>query len=154
MIQVAAATPLVALNLLATSIWAGGLVAIFVVARVAAATLEPAQRIAFFRGLGRAYGIIGSAALLLALVTGAILLAGHPWDGLLVAALLLAGALLVFTVAGMAQARAMSRLRSQALTTPDLADRVGREARVAAGLRGAIAAFTLALLVVGAALAQ
>lgn len=153
MTSVAAATPLVALNILATSIWVGGLVAIFVVARAASTTLEPTQRIAFFRAFGRAYGIVGSAALLLAFGTGAILLGGHPWDGLLVTALLLAAALLAATFAGMAQARGMSRLRSQALETPALAERVRIEARIAAGLRGAIAVLTLALLVVGAALA-
>jgi len=150
----AAATPLVALNLLATSIWVGGLVAIFVVARAASATLEPPQRVAFFRALGRSYGVVGSVALLVALATGAILLAGHRWDGLLVAALLLAAALVAATFAGMAQARGMTRLRGQALRTPALAERVRREARIAACLRGAIAAFSLALLVVGAALAQ
>ena len=152
--SLAAALPLVALNLLAASIWVGGLVAIFVVARAASATLEPAQRVAFFRGLGRRYGIVGSVALLVALLSGAIMLDGHPWDGLLVAAVVVAAALLAATAAGMAQARAMTRLRRRALEAPGLEPRVRRQARVAAGLRGAIAVLTLALLVLGAALAQ
>ncbi|MGV1047161.1 MAG: hypothetical protein ACOYD4_01365 [Solirubrobacterales bacterium] len=150
----AAALPLVALNLLAASVWVGGLVAIFVVARAASATLEPAQRVAFFRALGRSYGIVGSVALLLALLSGAILLGDHPWDGLLVAAALVAAALLAATAAGMARARAMTRLRRRALESPGLEGRARREARIAAGLRGAIAVLTLALLVLGAALAR
>ena len=54
-----AETSLTAVLLLATAVWIGGLVAIFVVARVAHATLGPAERVAFFRGLGRAYGLAG-----------------------------------------------------------------------------------------------
>ncbi len=45
---------LAAVLVLATAVWVGGLVAIFVVARVADATLRAAERVAFFRGLGRA----------------------------------------------------------------------------------------------------
>ena len=41
------------LLILATAVWTGGLVAIFVVARVARHTLMPRDRVAFFRGLGR-----------------------------------------------------------------------------------------------------
>ena len=48
---------------LATSVWIGGLAAIFVVARVAHATLGAGERVAFFRGLGRAYGLAGGVAL-------------------------------------------------------------------------------------------
>lgn len=42
------------LLIFAAAVWVGGLVAIFVVARVAQRTLEPRERVAFFRGLGRA----------------------------------------------------------------------------------------------------
>ena len=42
---------------LAAFVGTGGLVAIFVTARVAHRTLEPAQRVALFRGLGRVYGV-------------------------------------------------------------------------------------------------
>ncbi len=47
---------------LGTPFRTGGLVAIFVAARVARATLVTADRVAFFRGLGRAYGMAGGAA--------------------------------------------------------------------------------------------
>ena len=110
----AASAPLIAVNALAASIWVGGLVAIFIVARAASHTLQPAQRVEFFRALGRSYGVVGTLALVVALVSGAILLDGHPWDGLMVASVAVAVALLVATAAGMAQARAMTRLRRRA----------------------------------------
>jgi putative copper export protein len=65
---------LIAVNLLSAAVWVGGFVAIAVVARVARRTLEPAARIAFFRRLGRAYGVVGGGALVVALCTGAALL--------------------------------------------------------------------------------
>ena len=55
---------------IAAAVWTGGLVAIFVVARVAQRTLQPRERVAFFRGLGRAYGPVGSVALAVALGCG------------------------------------------------------------------------------------
>jgi hypothetical protein len=144
--------PLVAVELVAASIWVGGLIAIFVVARIASSTLGPAERIAFFRALGRTYGIVGSVALLVALAVGAILLDGHPWDGLLIATAIVAGALLLALATGMAQARAMTRLRRRALEAPALGERVRRGAALAGALRGAIAVLTLALVVLAAAL--
>jgi len=150
-----ASAPLIAVHALAASIWVGGLVAIFVVARAASGTLEPAQRVEFFRALGRSYGIVGSVALLVALASGAVLLDGHPWDGLMVAAVVVAGALLLATVAGMAQARAMTRLRRQAVAQvggEPLDPRVRKGAIVAAILRACIGVLTLALVVLGAAL--
>lgn len=151
---IAASTPVIAVNVMATAIWVGGLVTIFVVSRVASRTLEPAQRIEFFRTLGRTYGIVGSTALLVALSTGALLLDGHPWDGLMVAAALVAGALLAATAAGMAQARAMTRLRRRAMAQAggELDAPVRRGARIAAALRAGIGLLTLALVVLGAAL--
>lgn len=155
MISATVSAPLIAVNALASAIWVGGLVAIFVVARAASRTLEPAQRVEFFRALGRSYGIVGTVALLVALITGAVLLDGHPWDGLLVAATAVAGALLVATAAGMAQARAMTRLRRRAVAQvggESLDPKVRRGALLAAILRACIGALTLALVVLGAAL--
>lgn len=83
----------------AAAVWVGGLVAIFVVARVARRTLRPAERVAFFRCLGRAYGPVGGLALALALVSGAVLLSGHPWDSQVTAAMAAAGCLVAVTVA-------------------------------------------------------
>jgi uncharacterized membrane protein len=154
LISAAASVPLIAVNALASAIWVGGLVAIFVVARAASRTVEPAQRIEFFRALGRSYGAVGTVALLVALVTGAVLLGDHPLDGLVVAAIAAAATLLVATAAGMAQARAMTRLRRRAATRlgGELDPRVRRGALLAAALRACIGALTLALVVLGAAL--
>jgi uncharacterized membrane protein len=152
-IGVAASTPLVALQALAASIWMGGLVAIFVVARAASATLEPAERIALFRSIGRSYGIVGSVALLVALASSALLLRHHPWEALLIAATIVAALLVATLAAGMAQARAMTRLRHRALADSGGLDaEVRRGAALATALRAAIGALTLALLVLGAAL--
>ena len=155
MISAAASVPLIAVNALASAIWVGGLVAIFVVARAASRTLEPAQRVEFFRALGRSYGIVGTVALLVALATGAVVLVGQPCEGLWVGAPAVAGALLVATAAGMAQARAMTRLRRRAVAQvggESLDPKVRRGALLAAILRACIGALTLALVVLGAAL--
>jgi hypothetical protein len=153
MTPLAASVPLIAVSALASAIWIGGLVAIFVVARVASATLGETERISFFRALGRTYGIVGGVSLLVALAGCAILLDGHAWDGLLIATAIVAGALVVATVAGVAQARAMTRLRRRALSGPTLlGEQVHRGAIVAAALRGAIAMLTLILVVLGSAL--
>lgn len=141
---------------LATAIWVGGLVAIFVVARVAHATLGPADRVAFFRGLGRAYGLVGGVALTTALASGAVLASADRWGGLLTASAVVAAGLVTVTVAGVAQARRMTRLRQRALRAPGnpgLTAKVRRGARNAAVLRAAIAALSLALLALGTLMA-
>lgn len=126
MIPLAASAPLVAIELVAASIWVGGLVAIFIVARAASATLDPPQRIALFRVLGRVYAIVGSLSLLVAIIVGAILLDDHPWDALLIATAIVAGALVAALAIGMAQARAMTRLRRRAIKSPELGETVHR----------------------------
>jgi hypothetical protein len=149
----AASVPLVAVSAVASAVWIGGLVAIFIVARVASATLDQEQRISFFRALGRTYGIVGGVALLVALAGGAVLLDGHPWDVLLTATAIVAGALVAATIAGIVQARAMTRLRRRAISGPTLLrEQVRRGAIIAATLRGVIALLTLTLVVLGSAL--
>ncbi|HTT94884.1 MAG TPA: hypothetical protein VMF55_09435 [Solirubrobacterales bacterium] len=155
MLPLGASVVLLVVHALSAAIWIGGLVAIFVVARAASATLEPAQRVAFFRSLGRTYGLVGTAALLLALASGALLLHDHPWDGLLIATAIVAAALLLALGAGMAQARAMTRLRRRALAQPGdvgLDRRVHRGATLATFLRATIGLLTLTLVVLGACL--
>ena len=141
---------------LAAAVWIGGLVAIFVVARVAHSTLGAAERVTFFRGLGRAYGPVGGAALAIALASGAVLAATHPWDGQLTASTAIAAGLVAVTTAGVAQARRMTRLRQAALShpgSPGLSAKVRQGARNAAALRATIAALSLALLALGAVIA-
>ena len=151
-----AETALTAVLVLATAVWVGGLVAIFVVARVAHATLGAAERVAFFRGLGRAYGLASGLALVVALASGAVLASTYRWDGQLAASAVVAAGLVAATVAGVAQARRMTRLRQDALRSPDnpeLTARVRRGARNASVLRAAIAALSLALLALGTVIA-
>jgi len=152
-----AAAALAGVLILATAVWAGGLVTIFVAARVAGRTLQPAERVAFFRGLGRAYLPAGGLALLVALASGAVLLYHRPWDGSVAAAAWLGAALLCATAAGVAQARSMTQLRRAAVRHPGdpvLARRVRRAARRAAALRMVIAALSVALIALGAWLAS
>jgi hypothetical protein len=152
----AAETALTAVLVLATAVWVGGLAAIFVVARVARATLGTAERVTFFRGLGRAYGVAGGLALAIALASGAVLAATRRWDGQLTASAAIAAVLVAVTVAGVAQARRMTRLRQDALRDPgsrELTAKVQRDARNADILRAAIAALSLALLALGAVIA-
>jgi len=146
---------LVFVALLAACVWVGGFVAIAVVARVARRQLEPGARVAFFRALGRSYGVVGGIALAVALASGAALLAHQAWDATALAAILVAVALVLATVAGVAQARGMTRLRGSALRNADeaLAARVRTGAARAAVLRAAIGALSVALLALGAVLA-
>ena len=151
-----AETSLAAVLVLATAVWIGGLIAIFVVARVARTTLGPAERVAFFRGLGRAYGLVGGTALAVALASGGVLAATYRWDGRLAAGAVIAAGLVAATVAGVIQARRMTRLRQDALrdpASPGLTVKVRRGARNAAVLRTAIAALSLALLALGTVIA-
>lgn len=93
---------LVALFIVATSIWVGGLVVIAEVAHATRSALTPEDSVPFFRTLGRTHGVVGSGALLVALVTGGVLLRHHRWDGALVATAVVAVALVVISVIGMA----------------------------------------------------
>jgi uncharacterized membrane protein len=120
---------------LATCVWVGGLVTLTVVARVASRTLGAADRVAFFRGLGRSYGIVGSLALVIGLVAGAVLVSDRPWTGLLAATAAVAAILVVVTVTGIAQARRMTRLRQRAVSepfTPQIRSEIRRGSVVAA----------------------
>lgn len=147
-----AESSLAAVLVFATAVWVGGLLAIFVVARVAHATLGAAERVTFFRGLGRAYGPVGGAALAIALASGAVLATAHRWDGQLTASTAIAACLVAVTIAGVVQARRMTRLRQAALHdpgSPGLTAKVRQGARNAAALRAAIAALSLALLTLG-----
>jgi uncharacterized membrane protein len=148
---------LVFVALLACSIWVGGFVAIVVVARVARAQLDRPAQIAFFRVLGRRYLVVGLSALVVALAAGVALLTQRAWDTTALVAVIVAAALVVVTLAGVAQARGMTRLRARAVRSPqdaDLARRVRRGAARAVALRAGIGALTLALLALAAALAS
>ena len=137
---------------LATSIWVGGLVTLAVVARVASRTMTAADRVQFFRGLGRAYGPVGGVALGTALVTGAVLVVDQPMDGPVVAGSVVASALVVTTAVGVGQARRMTQLRLRTVVSaedPRMSHVVRRGAIRAAVVRLLIGALSVALLCIG-----
>lgn len=151
----AAATAVTGVLILAASIWLGGYVALIVVSRVAARTMDPATRSGFFRELGRTYGIVTTCALVVAYACGAALLYGRPWDGVLVAGVVVAVALAVVTGVGVVQARGMGRLRRHARGEPGdprLAEQVRRGARRATALRALIGVLSAGLLALGVVL--
>ena len=147
-------TLLIVLELVAASIWIGGLVAIGLVAHVARQTIQPRVRIRFFRSLGRRYLRAGGSSLLVALVCGALLLAPGDWTNEKAVALVFAAALVLVTVVAVIQARRLTVLRQAALegggAAPGLVILVDRRARSAAILRAMIGVLTLALVVTAA----
>jgi len=143
---------LVTILVLSTSVWVGGYVAIGVVARSATTSMEPAARVAFFRSLGRSYVRIGTPALIVALISGAILARSHMWDGAGIAGLVIAVALVLLLAYAVQQARRMTRLRRAALDNdqnPTSIDAIQRGQRSASILRAALGALSLILLVLG-----
>lgn len=138
---------------LATSIWVGGIVTIAVVAQVGRRTLSPSDSVAFFRRLGRTHGIIGSGALVVALITGGALLRHHGWDAALISSLVVAVVLIAVSVIGILQARQMTVLRQASLNAGSASAAIARGARRAVVLRGLIGVFTLALIVLGSVMA-
>lgn len=148
-------TPLVAVNVIAVSVWVGSLVAIAVFARVSRRVLDDRSRVALFAGVGRAYAVVGPVALLVALGTG-LALAGRPasWTGHVTAAVAGGAVLVALSVVAMGQAHRMTTLRRRLVAAPGdprLAAIVQRDARIAGGLRGALALLTLVVLVLGSA---
>ncbi|HVV20428.1 MAG TPA: hypothetical protein VHF06_13400 [Pseudonocardiaceae bacterium] len=143
---------LVGLVVFAAAVWVGGFVALVVVARAARRTIGAAERVAFFRVLGRGYGAVSGVALLVGLASGALLAAGRPWTGPVIAAVVVAVLLVAGTGVGVAQARRLTRLRRRALTDAALADRVRAAARRAALLRAGIGGLSVALVVLGVVL--
>ena len=98
----------------------------------------PAQ-VAFFRSLGRGYGVVGGLALGVALLTGGALLSRRGWDEWAAVAVVLAVALVLATGTGVVQARDMTRLRQRAVREPRdaaLTERIEHNARRALLFRG------------------
>jgi uncharacterized membrane protein len=146
--------PLVAVEFIAVSIWVGGMVCIAVVAKVAREVLDEASQVAFFRSVGRRYGVLGTSSLLVAVAVGLAL----SWPSLsssrtIDAALSLAGFLLVVTIFGMRQARAMTTLRRVMIANPadrSMANSLHHGRRWATAIRGLMALITLAIIILAA----
>jgi len=152
--MLATSAPLVAVELIAASIWVGGMVCIAIVAKAARGVLDESSQVAFFRAVGRRYGMVGTASLLIAIAAG-LALSWPPssWSRTIDAAALLAGVLVVATIAGMMQARAMTALRRKLIanagdSSTAVALRRGR--LLANGIRGLMALMTLAIVILAA----
>lgn len=141
---------LIAVELIAASIWTGGMVCIAVVFQVARRVLDESAQAELFRAVGRRYGVVGTTSLLVAVAAG-VGLSWPPtsWSAAIATAFVLAALLTATTAVGMKQARSMSKLRremvvgSRGVSTRE-ALRRGR--RVANALRGAMALMTLAVI--------
>ncbi len=147
-------TALIAIEMLAASVWVGSLVCLALVSGVARRVLDGPSRVAFFRAVGRIYGRVGTGALLVAIATG-VAIAGRPshWETTVFFAIILSVVLLALTLVGMAQARRMTVRRQRALDLPrdvSIASQIRRGAAVAGALRGSIALVTLVILALGA----
>src|SRR5665213_1802215 len=105
--MLATSAPLVAVELITASVWVGGMVCMAIVAKAARDVLDEPSQVAFFRSVGRRYGIVGSTSLLVAIAAG-LALSWPPssWSGAIDAAAVLAGVLVVATFAGIRQGRA------------------------------------------------
>jgi hypothetical protein len=149
---------LVAVGMLAASVWVGSLVSLAVVSAAARRTLDPRSRVALFRTVGRSYQYVGTGSLLLAIALGLVLAwpLSEVSDGVR-AELVLSAVLVLVAVLGMAQAKRMTVVRRRALDRPEdagAAALVRRGARTAGALRGLIAGVTLAMVLVGAHLLE
>ena len=147
---------LVFLNILAAMIWTGGMSAIVVATMAARGTLAAAEQVRFFRALGRRYSVLSAAALATFAVSG-LALAGTPGDWTATQATVagLTGLTAALTGVGVINARAVQRVRAQALVQPadlSLAARQRALRRSAAVLRASIAIVTLSAVAVGSTL--
>lgn len=147
---------LVFVALVVAMVWTGGMVAVTVATVAARETLGPAEQVRFFRALGRRYGTVSSAALLVFTLTG-LALAGDPagWTATQAAIAALTALTAALTVVGVINARAVQRLRARALADPadaPPASRLRAAARTAAALRAAIGVVTLAAVLTASTL--
>jgi membrane protein CcdC involved in cytochrome C biogenesis len=148
-------TALLVVLLVSSSVWLGGYTALAVVMLAARASLPAPEKVKFFRALGRNYMPVGSAALVLMILSGGALLWGRPFDWLSLALVLTALAVVVVLAVAVVQARRLTVLRQKLVTSPDdavLAATVTRVGRAAVVLRALLGVLSL-LGVVFAALA-
>jgi putative copper export protein len=118
-----------ALHLLGAAVWAGGLVFLAVAVGAARRTLTEADRVRFFRSMGRRFALVGGIALAVLIVTGADLASDRDaWSTLgegtygstLLWKLVLVGLVIVLTwVHSVIQGPELSRLRERHLERPD-----------------------------------
>jgi len=153
------------LHLIAAAVWAGGLVFLAFAVGAARRTLSDADRIAFFRAVGRRFLVVGGISLLVLIATGSEMTSDRDaWTTLgegtygktLLAKLILVGVVIVLTlVHSLVQGPGLSRLRAEALERPG-DEALQRRIRSKAAQAGVVSLLTLlatlAILVLAARL--
>jgi len=135
---------------MSAAVWLGGWVSVVLVARSTTATLQRPDRVAFFKHFGRRFGIVATIALVVAYVTGGVLLAAAPWTGVSTAVVVAAVVLVAVLAVGVVQARRMTRLRRAAIAAPEdatLTDRVTAGGRRASVLRAGLGVISVLIFV-------
>jgi putative copper export protein len=152
------------IHLIAAAIWAGGLVFLGIAAGVARRTVSPAERIAFFRLLGRRFAIVALGAAVLLAATGADMATDRlaSWGALihtgygrtlLAKTILFALALVEAAVHSLVLGPRIGRLREALIAAPEdaeLAARLRRTAAVSGIVSALMLAQTIAILVLAA----
>jgi copper transport protein len=152
------------IHLIAAAVWAGGLVFLGVAAGVARRTIPDAERIEFFRVLGRRFAILAAGAALLLAATGADMASDRlaSWSALvdtsygrLLFAKIILFALVVVEAAlhSLVLGPRIGRLREALLsapTDPDLALRLRRTAVLSGIVSALMLLQTIAILVLAA----
>ncbi|MEO8906643.1 MAG: hypothetical protein ABI310_01075 [Microbacteriaceae bacterium] len=141
---------LLGLLIVSSAIWLGGWVALVVVARSTTATLSRPDRVAFFRHFGPRFGVVATVSLMVAYVSGLVLLASAPWTALSTGLVVVAVVILVVLGVGVLQARRMTQLRRAVVAAPEdtsLAARVRRGGQRALALRAGLGVLSLAMVV-------
>ncbi|HEY7152086.1 MAG TPA: CopD family protein [Solirubrobacterales bacterium] len=152
------------IHLIAAAVWAGGLVFLGVAAGVARRTIPDAERIEFFRVLGRRFAILAAGAALLLAATGADMASDRlaSWSALvdtsygrLLLAKIILFALVVVEAAlhSLVLGPRIGRLREALLSAPtdrDLALRLRRTAVLSGIVSALMLLQTIAILVLAA----
>jgi putative copper export protein len=152
------------LHLIGAAVWAGGLVFLGVAAMVARRTIPPAERIEFFRMIGRRFALLAGASALLIAATGADMAADRlaSWSApldtsygriLFAKIVLFALTLMEAAIHGAMLGPRIGRLRQASLATPDdaaLQARLRRATVVSGVLSVLMLAQTAAILVLAA----
>jgi putative copper export protein len=151
------------LHLIGAAVWTGGLVFLGIAAAVARRTIPAAERIVFFRALGRRFAVVAAVAAAAIAATGidmvdrlaswgALLDTG---DGRILSAKIVLFALAVSEAAvhSLVLGPRLGRLRQALLDAPDdgaLQDSLRRTAAISGAVSGLMLLQTLAILVVAA----
>lgn len=143
---------LLAILVIGAAMWLGGMVAVTMLAVISKRALDPGSRAALFRRFARSYFPVFGGALIVGAAAGFILLVARGWDPIAWAITILTVVILIALVVGVAQARAMTRLRTRAAelgdnVPADLRRQIARQGRSAAMLRGSLGVLSAAVFV-------